>query len=90
MIYSIRFSHEAEKDLTRLDQTMRRRVVDRVELLSINPHNPRLAKILKGSTELRSTRIGNWRLLFKIQQQESRGELEIITIRPRGQAYRNL
>jgi mRNA interferase RelE/StbE len=88
VIYTIRFSDEAEKDFARLDQTMRRRVIDRLELLSASPHNPRLAKVLKGSTELRSSRIGSWRILFKIRQKDS--ELEIITIRPRGQAYRNL
>ena len=86
----IRFSHEAEKHFVQLDQSMRRRVIERTELLSADPYNPHLGKILKGTSELRSSRIGSWRMLYRIEQKEPSGEIQILAIRPRGRAYRNL
>ena len=90
MIYTVRFSHEAEKDFGRLDQTTRRRVLSRAEHLSENPYNPRVGKPLKGVAGIRSSRIGSWRMLYQVHQQGNTGEVEIIAIRPRGSVYRNL
>lgn len=88
MSYSIRFSSEAEKDFARLDQTMRRRILERMELLSADPFDARVGKPLKGLEALRSSRVGSWRILYQINQ--SANEIAIVTIRPRGRAYRNL
>lgn len=90
MSYSVRFSSEADKDFARLDQTLRRRIVKRIELLSIDPYDARISKQLKGLERLRTSRVGAWRILFQVNEVPSNNEIAVITIRPRGQAYRNL
>ena len=88
MSYGIRFSREAEKDFARLDRTLRERVRQRVRALAENPYDPRIGKMLTGGTRIRSSRVGGWRILYVVNQ--SAGEVEIITIRPRGEVYRRL
>jgi mRNA-degrading endonuclease RelE of RelBE toxin-antitoxin system len=80
VIYAVRFSSEAEKELSRLDQTLRRRVIQRAELLSADPYNRRLGKPLKNTDRLRSSRIGAWRILYQVAQRETTGEVQIVAI----------
>ena len=89
MSHSVRFSSEAEKDFARLDQKLRRRILHRIEVLSANPFDPQIGKPLHGLEGLRSSRVGGWRILYQVLKNPE-DEIRIITIRPRGRAYRNL
>ncbi len=71
--------------LRRLDKTMRARVVKRLEELGDDPFA--YSKALQG-TEVRSSRVGDYRLLFEIH--EGRLLVFVLTIGSRGPVYRDL
>jgi mRNA interferase RelE/StbE len=84
--YAVQFSHEAEKTFARLDRRMQLRVIEKIELLAENPFQPHTSKPLKGDSQLRSSRLGGWRILFRVRETA----MEIVAIRPRGSAYRDI
>ncbi|MBE3562247.1 MAG: type II toxin-antitoxin system RelE/ParE family toxin [Hydrogenibacillus schlegelii] len=88
MIRNIKLSNEAQKTLERLDRITEARILKRLRALAQDPFNPRLPKRLIGAGNLRSSRVGDWRILFVV---DGDGEtLFVVAIRPRGQAYRRL
>lgn len=88
MSYEVRFSGQAEKDFSRLDRITRERVERRTRALAESPHDYRLGKLLKGANKIRSSRVGSWRVLYSVNEETK--QVNVIAIRPRGQAYRDL
>ncbi len=88
MALRVDLSHEAEKTLDRLDRTTERRIRRRLWELAEAPFDPRLSKPLTGVEDLRSSRVGDWRILFTVN--EAAQAVQVLAIRPRGQAYRDL
>ncbi len=84
----VELSREAEKTLDRLDQTLEWRIRQRLRELVEVAFDPRLFEALVGVEDLLSSRVGDWRILFTIN--ETAQAVQVLAIRPRGQAYRNL
>ena len=88
MSYQTQFSRQAAKRLEGLDRPTRQRVEHRLNELEENPFDPRISKLLKGLEGIRSSRMGDWRVLYTVNP--SIQTIYIVAIRPRGEAYRGL
>lgn len=88
MALRVELSREAEKALDRLDRVLERRIRRRLRELAEAPFDPRLSKLLTGVGDLRSSRVGDWRILFTVNETDQ--AVQVLAIRPRGQAYRDL
>ena len=80
------FSHQAAKDLRRLDRITAKRVRARIEDLAADPFSHRLSRQIETMPGNRYTRVGDWRIIYQVDEAESR--LDIVSIRPRSAAYR--
>lgn len=88
MNYTLCFTKRASKDMERLDLAMARRVGRRLEELSFDPFDPQLSYSLEMAKQKRSSRLGDWRIIFQVN--ESQQIIEILTVAPRGRAYRKI
>jgi len=82
----VELAREAEKDLDRLDRNTEARVRRRLRELALTPFDPRISRPLKGVSDLRASRVGDWRILYMVQEEV----VIVLAIRPRGRAYRRL
>ena len=64
--YRIEFLKTAEKELAKLPKDIQQRVRDRINLLMINPYPPNVKKLKNGNGRLR-TRVGNYRIIYTIE-----------------------
>ena len=81
--WSVGFAGRADKDMERLDRTVRQRVSDGIERLAEGDPSADVRK-LKGSDELR-LRVGDWRVRF--ERDPSTRKITILRVLPRGKAY---
>lgn len=63
MTFRVDLSHQAAKDLKRLDRTTAKRVQDRIEELASDPLFPRFSKQMETVPEKRYSRVGDWRII---------------------------
>jgi mRNA interferase RelE/StbE len=87
-MYQVRIGRQAEKDLTALNKGLIRRIRDRFKELALDPFSPRISKPLKMFEGLRSSRVGDWRIIFGVI--EDRKTIEVKAIRPRSKVYNKL
>lgn len=72
MNYKIEFSKRAYKYIDRLDQKTKKRISDHLLMLSENPRRPELnIKKLQGDSSLYRLRIGNYRILYSIEDKKT-------------------
>jgi len=64
--YQVEFLKTAEKELAKLPKEIQQRVGDRINLLSTNPYPPDVKKLKNGNGRLR-TRVGNYRIIYTIE-----------------------
>lgn len=83
--YAIVFARSARKELQALDPTIARRVLRRIESLAMAPRPPGCKK-LKGSDNLWRIRIGDWRVIYSID--DGKRLVDISAVRHRRDAYR--
>jgi mRNA interferase RelE/StbE len=83
--FRVDFSHQAAKILKRLDRTTALRIHNRIEELATEPFSPRLSRQKETMPENRYSRVGDWRIIYQINEKE--GVLNIVAIRPRSSAY---
>ena len=83
--YSVSLSATAAKYLDRCDAPTRDRLRQKLEKLKVDPFDPQSSKPLKGRNDQRSARVGNLRILFRVQG------LDVIVaeIGPRGEIYKH-
>lgn len=74
--------------LRRMDRDLQRRMLAQFDRLCDSPLSPPLSDWVEGRHDLRKSRVGSWRILFRVEN-DSR-EVRVVAIRPRGQAYRDL
>jgi mRNA interferase RelE/StbE len=86
--YAVELSHRAAKTLQRLDQTTKKRLQARVDELALDPLSSNLSKPLIMVAGQRYSRVGDWRIIYEVE--EFSAKMYIVTIQPRGKAYRNL
>jgi mRNA interferase RelE/StbE len=86
--YEVRPSRQAVKELERLDRSTLKRIQTRIDELADNPLNPRLSKQLEMDPEKRYSRIGNWRIIFAVNEAEQ--VLEVAAVQHRSKAYKKI
>jgi mRNA interferase RelE/StbE len=84
--YRVDLSNRAASDLDRLGRDARDRMMRRLEQLSVDPHDARLSGPLTNKGGLRKSRVGGWRIIFRVDDQNH--ALKVVTIERRGQVYR--
>lgn len=83
--YRITFARSAGRELQRLDPPVARRVVKAIEKLAADARPPGCVKLTGSQNEWR-IRIGDWRVLYTIDDVAS--AVDISAIRHRSDAYR--
>ena len=86
-MYEVVLSRQAARYLERVDRTAQQRIVDRLEQLAEDPWGP-FTKPLTNADGLRSSRVGTWRIVYRIE--EPTREVVVSDIAPRGEVYRRL
>jgi mRNA interferase RelE/StbE len=79
------FARSARKELQTLDRRVAARILKRVEALTREPRPPGCTK-LEGTDRLWRIRIGDWRVVYSIDDISSL--LEVLVIRHRRDVYR--
>jgi mRNA interferase RelE/StbE len=85
MNYLLEIAPLADKQSERLDRTTLKRLQKRLEELSRSPSDPRLSKPVTMSRTRRTSRVGNWRIIYYVDG--PRRALVIAAICPRDKAY---
>ena len=83
--YQVELTRSAEKDLRRIDRRMIPRILDAVEGLASNP-SPVGAKKLVGSDITCRIRVGNYRIVYEIE--DDKLLVLVVRIRHRKDVYR--
>jgi mRNA interferase RelE/StbE len=86
MSYLVHIFPEARKTLKKLDRILSGRIVKRLEELAHGPFNPRLSRQMETDPESRYSRVGDWRIIFQVEEDQQ--TINITAIRPRSSAYR--
>ena len=68
MSYKVVFSHQAAKDMKRLDRTNVSRIQARREELTQDPFSPRTSRQMETIPENRYTRVGDWRIIYQVKE----------------------
>jgi mRNA interferase RelE/StbE len=83
--YTIEFTHRAEKDFRALPPAIRRRLVPKIDGLKQNPR-PRGVKSLEGPGGILRLRVGDYRILYQVQ--DTRLVVLLVRIGHRRKIYR--
>ncbi len=87
MRYTIRIDSKAVREIRVLPGHVQRRVVAKIELLADNPRPAGCTK-LSGVDELWRIRVGDWRIVYRIEDRIL--VVEVVRVAHRRQAYRGL
>ncbi len=68
--WSLEFSVEADQDLSKLDRQVRRRVIDKLEWFLANFENVFPSILGAEYREFYKLRVGDWRVIYKIDWQK--------------------
>lgn len=85
MSYLLEIDPLADKQAQRLDRKALKRLEKRMQELARAPYDPRLSKPVTMSRDRRSSRVGDWRLIYYVD--EPRRTVVIAAICPRDKAY---
>ena len=83
-IWTAEFEKKAEKAIANMHPTMRRRVLDAIDALLVDPFKSPNVKALQGRDGYR-LRVGEWRVLYRLERE--RIVVVVIDIGPRGGIY---
>ncbi|MEM9540105.1 MAG: type II toxin-antitoxin system RelE/ParE family toxin [Cyanobacteria bacterium P01_E01_bin.42] len=84
--YSLQFKNSAAKEFRGLPTDIKQRIGEAVEELCFDPRPDGVVK-LKGDDDLYRIRVGNYRVIYEIDDDEK--ALLIMRVRHRGDAYKN-
>ena len=85
--YRIAFARSARKELEKLPAAIAQRVIGQIEALMSDPRPPRAIK-LKGNRNLWRIRIGDYRVLYGID--DAAQLIDVSAVRHRRDVYRDL
>ena len=83
--YTVVFARSARKELQALDRTVGNRILKRIEALTREPR-PSGCRKLEGTDNLWRIRIGDWRVVYSVD--DAKSLVEVSVIRHRREAYR--
>ncbi|MBM4273811.1 MAG: type II toxin-antitoxin system RelE/ParE family toxin [Deltaproteobacteria bacterium] len=87
MSYGLELSHQAKKTLKLLDKSTIKRIEKRFLELCRVPYDSRCSDPLEMGEEGEwKTRVGNWRIIYTIRENDKK--VYIFSIEPRSRAYR--
>jgi len=86
MSYELLIERRAEKDLKKLETSLFTVVVEKIKSLSENPH-PAGSRKLSGSQNDRRIRIGDYRVLYEIDNKAR--TIKIMRVKHRREVYRD-
>ena len=86
MSYRLELSHQAKKTLKLLDKATIRRIEQRFIELSLAPCDFRVSKPLEMGEGERTSRMGNWRIIYVVNEVEN--TIHVFSLEPRSKAYR--
>lgn len=86
MSYQVHILSDPRKVLKKLDRTLSGRIVKRLEELAQDPFSFRLSRQMETDPESRYSRVGDWRIIYQVEEEEQ--TINITAIRPRSGAYR--
>jgi mRNA interferase RelE/StbE len=87
MTYRVEVKPSAADALAKIPEPHRRRIVRRIDRLADNPR-PRGAILLEGPTSLYRIRVGDYRIVYQIQ--DAALVVLVVRIGQRGDVYRHL
>lgn len=87
MTYKLRTARRADAYLRRLDPATERRIAERLEQIAADPYGMH-SHVLTNVGGKRSSRVGEYRIVFSINDAEK--VVDVDAIGPRGRVYRNL
>ena len=82
--YTITFARSARKELESFDAHIVNRILPKIESLAQEPR-PTGCRKLKGEKRLWRVRIGDWRVVYAIYDDERR--VDVVAVRHRSKAY---
>jgi mRNA interferase RelE/StbE len=85
-MFSLIFDKEATKYLKKLDLSVRRRIRDSLVELAENPYSDPHVKRLKGFKDLFRKRVGDYRIVFGMDTENS--VIMVLRVASRGQVYK--
>ncbi|WP_449244249.1 type II toxin-antitoxin system RelE family toxin [Desulfobacca acetoxidans] len=85
MIYRIEITRKADKAIGKLDKKTIGRILARLDELAINPFDHRISGPVEMGQGERKSRLGDWRIIFAVDQ--TNHIINVIAIRPRKRAY---
>ena len=88
MKYRLVLSAKVIKFLDRLDRRMEQRIQTRLDELVVNPLEPRISKQLETMELRRYSRVGDWRIIYEID--EEKPIISVITIQHRSRVYKEM
>lgn len=83
--YTVVFARSARKELQALDRPVAFRILKRIEALTQDPR-PSACRKLEGTDNLWRIRIGDWRVVYSVD--DARLRVEVSVVRHRREAYR--
>ena len=83
--YSVEFARSARKEIEALDPQVADRIIKRIESLVYDPRPTGVVK-LKGTVDQWRIRIGEWRVVYRIDDREKL--IDISAVRHRREVYR--
>ncbi len=84
MIREVRWTGPATRDIGRLDQTTARRIRQAINRYAETGYGDVIS--LRGRQGERRLRVGQWRVLFRFDEDQE--SLMVLRVLPRGRAYR--
>ena len=88
MSYKVEFSRQGEKDLRRLDKVILGRLRTRIDELAQDPFNPRISRQMETDPNRRYSRVGDWRIVFQVIEEQR--VIEVSIIQHRSRVYKEL
>jgi len=86
--YQVILSHKAKKAVEKLDKPTARRIRDRLRELAADPYDHRLSKEMETEPEKRYSRIGDWRIVYRVNEAEK--IINAGTIQHRSKFYKEI
>ncbi|MDQ2947996.1 MAG: type II toxin-antitoxin system RelE/ParE family toxin [Acidobacteriota bacterium] len=88
MKYTVKYARSIRSDLKNLSRELVSRLEARIAEIEADPFDPRISKALKGGSGLRSSRVGQWRILYLADPET--WWVVVDRIAHRSEVYRNL
>ena len=76
--YTIEYSPAAKRDILKLEKTVQKSIIEKMESLIPNPYPPDSVKI-EGSKDFYRVREGNYRIIYTVEE----GEITVLVLRIR-------